>query len=70
MTVYTFKAFYFILNNRTPIHRCFLMAFITGYRCMLPFQRKGSFSMVKITGSPGIKPMAARTIRDTILFKL
>lgn len=70
MTVYTFKAFHFILNHHFTglLHR--FVASGASYFGVFPIQLECRLIMVEFDGFPVVKSMASHTIRDTIFFKL
>lgn len=70
MTVYTFKAFHFILNHHFTglLHR--FVAGGAGYFGVFSIQLECRFVMVEFDRLPVVKSMASHTIRDPVFFKL
>ncbi len=70
MTGFACDVFYFVLGKRFIGYNNFLVAFLTGYFCMLAVEFKGGYVVVKFLNRPLFHSMTALAITFSINRKL
>lgn len=70
MTVDTFEAFEFVLNDCFAIQFNRFMAAFAGNFCVFSFQFERRFAVIELWNFPIVETMAALAVRNSFLFKL
>ena len=70
MTVYTFKAFHFVLYHHFSVNYSFFMAAGAGHPGVFSFEFESRFIVIKFRSFPVVEPVALNAICDAAFFKL